>query len=62
MTGDQDQADPLTRIRHACQDIKAALRDIDQANANATLITDRMRGTLEVLSIDLTELKHFRPK
>ena len=56
---DQAAADPLTRIRLACQEITAALREVDQANPAATVITGRMRGTVETVAYDLSELRYF---
>ena len=63
MTGGQDQAaDVLEVIRRHCRSITIALAAVDLAHPGAAVITERMRSTIEVINVDLGELKHFLPK
>lgn len=59
MNGQDEAADPDAAIRRYCRSITAALRVIDQAHPGATVITDRMRGTITILFTDLTEIGCF---
>jgi hypothetical protein len=56
---EDEAADPAAAIRRYCRSISNALRVIDQANPGATVITDRMRGTVETLLVDLDQLRQF---
>jgi hypothetical protein len=56
---DTAAADPAEAIRRYCRSITAALRAIDLASPGATVITDRMRGTLDTLLYDLGEVRYF---
>src|ERR1700678_4278505 len=61
MTGDDhaqaDTADPLTAIRQHATAITTELAKIDQAHPGAYVITTRMRGNIETLTYDLSELR-----
>ena len=59
---DDQASDPLEAICRYCRSINLALTVIDRTNTAATVITDRMRGTIETLLIDVGELKHFTAK
>jgi hypothetical protein len=59
---DDGQAeDTAASIRRYCRSIQNALRAVDLANPAATVITNRMRGTVENLLVDLSELRYFLP-
>jgi hypothetical protein len=58
---DQTEADVLEVIRRHTRAIMLALRAIDMAYPSAEVITNRMRGTIETLAVDLGELRWFMP-
>ena len=57
-----DGADVLEVIRRHARAIVLALGVVDLANPAAAPVTGRMRGTIEVLTYDISELTYFMPK
>jgi hypothetical protein len=54
-----EPADPLTAIRQHATAITTELAKIDQAHPSGYVITTRMRGNIETLTYDLSELRQF---